>query len=161
MAITIDAVRKACGKDRVKAVELLDKMVSIGEIDAAGKAGILSAWDANGSASGNGNGAAKVPTTKLVAPAARYTQDQILADLVAQRITQDEASKRLSEVSAVRGGLSCKVSGKGAVSLYGMGKFPVTLYVEQWERMFAFREQIEGFIAAHDSELKRKGETDE
>ena len=32
--------------------------------------------------------------------------------------------------------LTYKVSGKGAVSVYGMGRFPVTLYAEQWERLF-------------------------
>lgn len=42
--------------------------------------------------------------------------------------------------------LSLKVSEKGAVSLYGMGRFPVTLYREQWARVFAAREQIEAFI---------------
>jgi hypothetical protein len=41
------------------------------------------------------------------------------------------------------GKLSAKVSEKGAVSVYGLQRFPVTLYREQWERLFAARESIE------------------
>jgi len=44
------------------------------------------------------------------------------------------------------GGLSLKVSEKGAVSLYGMGRFPVTLYKEQWARILANAPLIEAFI---------------
>jgi hypothetical protein len=53
-------------------------------------------------------------------------------------------------------GLSLKVSEKGAVSLYGMGRFPVTLYKEQWLRILASAEIIEAFIAENDSKLKSK-----
>jgi hypothetical protein len=53
-------------------------------------------------------------------------------------------------------GLSLKVSEKGAVSLYGMGRFPVTLYKEQWLRILASAEVIEAFIAENDSKLKSK-----
>ena len=52
--------------------------------------------------------------------------------------------------------LSLKVSQKGAVSLYGMGRFPVTLYKEQWLRLLEFKEEIKEFISEHDSELKTK-----
>ena len=45
-----------------------------------------------------------------------------------------------------KGGLSLKVSEKGAVSLYGMGRFPVTLYKEQWLRVLASAPYIEAFI---------------
>lgn len=53
--------------------------------------------------------------------------------------------------------ITVKVSEKGAVSVYGMGRFPVTLYAEQWERLFASRERIETFIAANRSILSVKG----
>jgi hypothetical protein len=53
-------------------------------------------------------------------------------------------------------GLSLKVSEKGAVSLYGMGRFPVTLYKEQWLRILASAELIEAFITENDSKLKSK-----
>ena len=54
------------------------------------------------------------------------------------------------------GGLSLKVSEKGAVSLYGMGRFPVTLYKEQWLRILASASVIEAFIQENDSKLKTK-----
>jgi hypothetical protein len=53
-------------------------------------------------------------------------------------------------------GLSLKVSEKGAVSLYGMGRFPVTLYKEQWLRILASAPVIEAFINENDSKLKTK-----
>ena len=53
-------------------------------------------------------------------------------------------------------GLYLQVSQKGAVSLYGMGRFPVTLYKEQWLKVIAHLEVIQQFIADHDSELKAK-----
>ena len=49
-----------------------------------------------------------------------------------------------------------KVSEKGAVSLYGMGRFPVTLYKEQWLRVLASAPQIEAFIHENESRLKTK-----
>ena len=55
-------------------------------------------------------------------------------------------------------GLSLKVSEKGAVSLYGMGRFPVTLYKEQWLRILASAPEIEAFIRENDSKLKTKEE---
>jgi hypothetical protein len=50
-----------------------------------------------------------------------------------------------------------KVSQKGAVSLYGLGRFPVTLYKEQWERVLAMSDEIRRFLETHDAELKKKG----
>ena len=55
-----------------------------------------------------------------------------------------------------RDGLSLKVSDKGAVSLYGMGRFPVTLYKEQWLRILAAAPEIEKFIQENESKLKTK-----
>ena len=55
-----------------------------------------------------------------------------------------------------RGAVSLKVSEKGAVSLYGLGRFPVTLYKEQWERLLGQADQIRAFIAENDSKLKTK-----
>lgn len=53
-------------------------------------------------------------------------------------------------------GLSLKVSQKGAVSLYGLGRFPVTLYQEQWTRLLDMADEIRGFLAEHKAELKVK-----
>ncbi len=49
-----------------------------------------------------------------------------------------------------------KVSEKGALSVYGMGRFPVTLYKEQWLRLLAMAEEIKAFIEANQDRLKSK-----
>ena len=54
-------------------------------------------------------------------------------------------------------GISMKVSEKGAVSIYGMGRFPVTLYKEQWLKLLDMSADIRTFIAANDARLKTKG----
>jgi hypothetical protein len=53
-------------------------------------------------------------------------------------------------------GLSLKVSEKGALSVYGMGRFPVTLYKEQWLKLLDMSEDIRAFIQANDGQLKAK-----
>jgi hypothetical protein len=53
-------------------------------------------------------------------------------------------------------GLSLKVSEKGAVSLYGIGRFPVTLYKEQWAKILEMAGEIEAFISENDHLLKAK-----
>lgn len=53
-------------------------------------------------------------------------------------------------------GLSLKVSEKGAVSLYGVGRFPVTLYKEQWRKILGMAAEIEEFIQKNDASLKAK-----
>lgn len=55
-----------------------------------------------------------------------------------------------------RGTLSLKVSEKGAVSVYGMGRFPVTLYKEQWLKLLGMADEIQKFIKENDSRLKTK-----
>ena len=54
--------------------------------------------------------------------------------------------------------VSLKVSGKGGVSVYGLGRFPVTLYKEQWTKLLAMTDEIRAFIKEHDAELKAKPE---
>jgi hypothetical protein len=58
-------------------------------------------------------------------------------------------------------GLSLKVSAKGAVSLYGMGRFPVTLYKEQWLKLLDMNDQIRSFIKANERDLKTKDQQKE
>lgn len=55
-----------------------------------------------------------------------------------------------------RGRMSLKVSEKGGVSVYGLGRFPVTLYKEQWTKLLAMTDEIRAFIKEHDAELKTK-----
>jgi hypothetical protein len=53
-------------------------------------------------------------------------------------------------------GMSMKVSEKGALSVYGLGRFPVTLYKEQWTKLLAMAEDIKAFLRDNDDKLKTK-----
>jgi hypothetical protein len=55
-----------------------------------------------------------------------------------------------------RGKLAMKVSEKGALSVYGMGRFPVTLYKEQWLKLLSMADEIKAFIEANQESLKSK-----
>lgn len=55
-------------------------------------------------------------------------------------------------------GVSLRVSEKGGVSVYGLGRFPVTLYKEQWIKLLDMAEDIRSFLHEHDAELKTKEE---
>lgn len=56
-----------------------------------------------------------------------------------------------------RRGTRLQVSEKGGVSLYGLRRFPVTFYADEWERILGMSDEIRAFIAANDAALKRKG----
>ena len=64
-------------------------------------------------------------------------------------------NERLRRTAASRG-MTIKVSEKGAVSVYGLGRFPVTLYKEQWVKLLDIAGDIRAFIQEHDAELKTK-----
>lgn len=66
---------------------------------------------------------------------------------------ENEALKMKKPAS---GTLSMKVSEKGALSVYGMGRFPVTLYKEQWLKLLGIADELKKFIAENDSRLKTK-----
>jgi hypothetical protein len=84
-------------------------------------------------------------------------KDEILAKLAAGEISTAEASKLLDQSERdKRGSLYCKVSQKGAISVYGLQRMPVTLYVEQWERLLNFADEIREFMRENDGDLKRK-----
>jgi hypothetical protein len=55
-----------------------------------------------------------------------------------------------------RGQISMKVSEKGGLSVYGLGRFLVTLYREQWEKLLGIAEEIRDFIRENDGALKKK-----
>jgi hypothetical protein len=55
-----------------------------------------------------------------------------------------------------RGQTSLKVSEKGGLSVYGLGRFPVTLYREQWEKLLGMADEIRSFIQDNDEALKKK-----
>jgi len=54
--------------------------------------------------------------------------------------------------------MSLKVSEKGGVSVYGLGRFPVTLYKEQWAKLLEMADEIRAFIRENESKLKSKGD---
>lgn len=69
-----------------------------------------------------------------------------------ERLRNENAALKQGSGSNVR----MKVSEKGALSVYGMGRFPVTLYKEQWLKLLGLADDIRAFIAAHDTQLKAK-----
>jgi hypothetical protein len=85
-----------------------------------------------------------------------HTQEPAMSeeDLRAELEQLRRENDALKKTSAK--GLSMKVSEKGALSIYGLGRFPVTLYKEQWTKLLAMAEEIKTFIQANDSQLKAK-----
>src|ERR1700745_3670273 len=71
-----------------------------------------------------------------------------------------ELERLRSENAALKKGASAgirlKVSEKGAVSVCGMGRFPVTLYQEQWLKLLGMADEIRAFITANEAQLKKK-----
>jgi hypothetical protein len=78
------------------------------------------------------------------------TEEELKAEIERLR-AENENLKKPS-----RGQLSLRVSEKGALSVYGMGRFPVTLYREQWEKLLGMADQIREFIQENDGKLKKK-----
>ena len=64
--------------------------------------------------------------------------------------------QKAAREAAEKRGITFKVSEKGAVSVYGLGRFPVTLYQEQWEKLLNEADNIRGFIAENKSRLETK-----
>jgi hypothetical protein len=77
------------------------------------------------------------------------SQEDLQAEIERLR-AENEALKR------PRGQMSMRVSEKGALSVYGLGRFPVTLYREQWEKLLGMADDIRQFIQDHDREQKKK-----
>jgi hypothetical protein len=80
-------------------------------------------------------------------------------------MSDDELKAELARLKAENEALKAKekrgtylrVSEKGGVSLYGMRRFPITFYREEWERILGMADEVRNFISAHASELKTKG----
>lgn len=81
-------------------------------------------------------------------------------------MTAQEMAKRIAELEgqnavlaakvASRSVVSFKVTEKGGVSVYGLGRFPVTLYKSQWNKLLGHAQQIEAFLLANESKLSVK-----
>jgi hypothetical protein len=79
-------------------------------------------------------------------------EDNLVQEL--ERLRAENAALK----SRSQKGLSMKVSEKGAVSVYGLGRFPVTLYKEQWTKLLDMAEDIRSFIKENETQLKAKEE---
>jgi hypothetical protein len=80
------------------------------------------------------------------------SDDDLKAELERLRAENERLKNRSSRA------VSLKVSEKGGVSVYGLGRFPVTLYKEQWTRLLDMADDIRTFIKENDSKLKAKAE---
>ena len=78
------------------------------------------------------------------------TEDDLRAELERLKAVNEALKTRRS------GAVSLKVSEKGGLSVYGLGRFPVTLYQEQWVKLLDLDKEIRAFIQAHQSELKKR-----
>ena len=78
--------------------------------------------------------------------------DDIKAELERLRAENEQLKQRGSRAT------SLKVSEKGGVSVYGLGRFPVTLYKEQWAKLLDMADDIRAFIKENDAKLKTKGD---
>jgi hypothetical protein len=75
--------------------------------------------------------------------------------------TKEELMARIAELekqvgSKKSGRLEFRVSEKGGVSVYGLGRFPVTLYYEQWQRLLGTADQLHAFLEENKGKLKLK-----
>jgi len=76
--------------------------------------------------------------------------DDVIAELECLRAENAQLKRTGSR------GVSLKVSEKGGVSVYGLGRFPVTLYKEQWLKLLSMGDEIKAFIEANNDALKTK-----
>ena len=69
-----------------------------------------------------------------------------------ERLRAENEALKANEKKSLR----LQVSQKGGVSLYGIRRFPITFYADEWDTLFGMTDDIRSFIAKHDAELKRK-----
>ena len=79
------------------------------------------------------------------------TEQELQAEIERLRAENEKLKK-----PTTRGQMSLKVSEKGGLSVYGLGRFPVTLYREQWEKLLGMGDEIRAFIQENDAQLKKK-----
>jgi len=80
------------------------------------------------------------------------SNDDLKAELERLKAENERLKKRGERA------VSLKVSEKGGVSVYGLGRFPVTLYKEQWAKLLDMADEIRAFMKDNDSKLKTKGD---
>jgi hypothetical protein len=77
-------------------------------------------------------------------------------DDIQKEIERLRAENEALKANRRAGTLSFRVSEKGAVSVYGLGRFPVTLYQEQWGKLLAAVDELRAFIESNRAALKKK-----
>ena len=81
-------------------------------------------------------------------------------EVISLKALQDQIAKLQADNAALRSkndrAITCKVTEKGGVSVYGLGRFPVTLYGSQWDKLSANMTSIMAFVAANRSLLSTK-----
>jgi len=82
------------------------------------------------------------------------SEDQLRAEVERLRAENERLKGQRS------GRTTLKVSEKGGVSLYGLGRFPVTLYKEQWIKLLDMAPEIRAFIDEHEAELKTRAKSE-
>lgn len=80
--------------------------------------------------------------------------EETIEEKLARLEAENQALKK--QVDRKSGELRLKVSEKGGLSIYGLGRFPVTLYKEQWNRLLDHADEIREFLKANDQQLKAK-----
>ncbi len=78
--------------------------------------------------------------------------------------SEEELRKRISELESqlerqkerARKGVYLKVAAKGGVSVYGIRRFPITFYLEEWNRILDMSDEIRAFLREHESELSKR-----
>jgi hypothetical protein len=93
---------------------------------------------------------AREPGSSRSGKGERMADEDVQAELARLRAENEALKQKRSGV------VSMKVSEKGAVSVYGLGRFPVTLYQEQWRKLLASADEIKAFIDENHSKLKVK-----
>jgi hypothetical protein len=76
--------------------------------------------------------------------------DEMKAELERLRAENDRLKQRPARATGL------KVSEKGGLSVYGLGRFPVTLYKEQWTKLLDMADEIRAFMKENDGKLKTK-----
>ncbi len=79
------------------------------------------------------------------------TEEEVRAEI--ERLRAENAALRAKTERSTR----LQVSEKGGVSLYGLRRFPITFYMEEWERILGMADQIRAFIRENEAKLKKKG----
>ena len=91
--------------------------------------------------------------TKVIMPITKefiMTQQELIAQIAALKAENDALKASKSS------GPSCKITEKGGVSFYGLGRFPVTLYKDQWLKLINHIDMVKTFLATNDAKLSVK-----